>query len=375
MIIGIPKEIKQDEYRVGITPSGVDLLSSSGHRVLIETGAGIGSGYTDDDYIASGADIIKDKVRLFKDSEMIIKVKEPLPSEYKLFKEGQIVFTYFHFSSNKELTQAMLDRKVISVAYETMETEKGELPLLAPMSEIAGKMAGQLAAQYLDINRGGSGKLIGGLTGVAPAKIVVIGAGSAGASAAKICSGMGGDVKLFDINIEKLKSLEGHVEKNIHLLYSSPHDLFESIEEADVIIGAVYIPGARAPKIISRKTVESLKPRTVIIDVCIDQGGCIETSRPTTHSDPTFEIGGVVHYCVANMPGAFPKTSTLALTNATLKYAADIANKGFNRAITEDRVLAKGLNTYLGKVTCMPVAEAHGLKYFPIEGIDIKKAS
>lgn len=375
MIIGIPKEIKKDEYRVAITPSGADLLKKSGHKILIEEGSGIGSGFSDDDYTSSGAEIIKDKKELFNDSEMIVKVKEPLPSEYEFFKKGQIVYTYFHFSSNKELTEAMLKREVISVAYETIETEKGELPLLAPMSEIAGKMAGQLAAQYLDINRGGSGKLIGGLTGVAPAKIVVIGAGSAGASAARICSGMGGDVKLFDINISKLKSLEGLVEKNIHLLYSSPYDLFQSIEEADVIIGAVYIPGAKAPKIISKKTVKALRPRTVIIDVCIDQGGCIETSRPTTHSDPTFEIDGVLHYCVANMPGAFPRTSTSALTNATIKFAADIANKGIDNAIYDDNVLAKGINTYLGKVTCRPVAEAHGFEYFPLKEVAFKKAS
>ena len=307
MIIGIPKEIKQDEYRVGAIPSGVDILTKYGHKVLVQAGAGIGSGYPDSDYVISGAHIIKDKEKLFEDSEMIIKVKEPIATEYGLFRQGQIVFTYFHFSSDKKLTQAMLDSKVISVAYETIETDSGELPLLAPMSEIAGKMAGQIAAQYLDINRGGNGKLIGGLAGVAPAKIVVIGAGSAGSQAAKICSGMGGDVKLFDINISKLKSLEANVEKNIHLLYSSPHDLNQSIKEADVIIGAVYIPGAKATKIISKETVVSLRPKTVIIDVCIDQGGCIETSKPTTHSDPTFLVNGVVHYCVANMPGAFPK--------------------------------------------------------------------
>jgi len=236
MIIGIPKEIKKDEYRVGITPFGVDFLHKSGHRVLVEAGAGMGSGFTDIEYIASGAEIVTDRETLFKDSNMIVKVKEPLYSEYRLFKEGQIVFTYFHFSSNRKLTQVMLEKKVISVAYETIETEKGELPLLAPMSEIAGKMAGQLAAYYLDINKGGSGKLIGGIAGVAPAKIVIIGAGSAGASAAKICAGMGGDVKLFDINIAKLRNLEGLVEKNVQLLYSSPNNLYQSIGQADVII-------------------------------------------------------------------------------------------------------------------------------------------
>ena len=375
MIIGVPKEIKKDEYRVAVTPSGVDQLKRSGHQVFVEAEAGIGSGFTDGDYLSSGAEIIDDRKKLFEESDMIIKVKEPLPSEYGLFREGQIVFTYFHFSSNLELTNAMLDRKVIAVAYETIETDRGELPLLSPMSEIAGKMAGQLAAQYLDINRGGSGKLIGGIAGVAPARIVIIGAGSAGASAARICSGMGGDVKLFDINIGKLKSLVGHVEKNIHLLYSSPHDLFQSIEEADVIIGAVYMPGARAPKIISRKTVESLRPRTVIIDICIDQGGCIETSRPTTHSDPTFEINGVVHYCVANMPGAFPRTSTLALTNATIGFISEIADKGIDNAIKEDNILARGVNTYLGKITCKPVADAHGMEYFTVEKAAFKKAS
>jgi len=367
MIIGVPKEIKDGEYRVGLTPAGVRPFSSHNHKVFVERSAGIGSGISDKDYSKAGAIILNEPDELYEKSDMIIKVKEPLPSEYDFFRPKQIVFTYFHFASNKKLTEAMINKNIIAIAYETVQCSDGYLPLLAPMSEIAGKMAGQIASYYLSTHNGGKGKLMGGVPGVGPAKIVIIGAGSAGTCAAKICGGLGGDVELFDINIKRLKYLEDILDKNIKLLFYTNYSLENSIKNADVIIGTIYLPGAKAAKIISREMLSMMKPKTIIIDVSIDQGGSAETSHPTTHADPTYKVDDILHYCVANMPSGFPSTSTYALTNATLKYGINIADKGYIKAINEDKSLAKGLNIVNGKICYKPIADTHNLKYFTLE--------
>ncbi|MFC2145029.1 alanine dehydrogenase [Actinomycetota bacterium] len=367
MIIGVPKEIKNGEYRVGLTPAGVRSFSSHNHKVLVERSAGVGSGLSDDDYVKAGAVLLNEPEELYGKSEMIMKVKEPLSSEYDFFNPGQIVFTYFHFASNKELTEAMINKGIIAIAYETVQLSDGYLPLLAPMSEIAGKMAGQIASHYLSVHNGGRGKLMGGVPGVGPVKVVIIGAGSAGSCAAKICGGLGGDVELFDINIKRLRHLEDIMDKNIKLLFYTSYSLESSIKSADVIIGTIYLPGAKADKIINRKMLNIMKPKTLIIDVSIDQGGFAETSHPTTHADPTYVVDDILHYCVANMPSGFPRTSTYALTNATLKYGIDIADKGYIRALKEDESLARGLNIANGKLCCKPIADTHNLKYSTLE--------
>jgi len=364
MIIGIPKEIKDGEYRVGLTPSGARSFCLHGHEVLVEQNAGIGSGISDVDYVKAGANIIDKPEKLYEKSDMIIKVKEPLPSEYDFFKPNQIVFTYFHFASNKELTETMVDKKIIAIAYETVQHDDGYLPLLAPMSEIAGKMAGQIASHYLSSHNGGRGKLMGGVPGVGPAKVVIIGAGSAGTCAAKICGGLGGDVELFDVNIKRLKYLEALLDKNIKLLFYTNYTLLDSIKNADVVIGTIYVPGAKALKIISKEMLKIMKPKTLIIDVSIDQGGFAETSRPTTHANPTYVVNDILHYCVTNMPSGFPRTSTYALTNATLEYGIDIADKGYVKAVADDESLRRGLNMVNGNICCKPIADTHNLKYY-----------
>ncbi len=369
MIIGVPKEIKNNENRVAITPAGVKAFSQAGNQVLVQKSAGLGSGIEDSGYIQAGGTIIGTAEEVFEKAEMIIKVKEPLSSEYNLLRPGQILYTYLHFASSLELTKAMIDRKIIGIAYETVQTEDGYLPLLAPMSEVAGKMAAQVAAYYLALHYGGRGVLMGGVPGVAPAKVVVLGGGTVGTCAAKVAAGIGANVTLLDISINRLKYLADVLPKNITLLISNQHNIEEEIKDADAVIGAVLIPGAEAPKLITKEMLKIMKPNSVIVDVAIDQGGCIETSRPTSHSEPVYKVNNVLHYCVTNMPGAFSRTSTFALTNVTLPYGLEIANKGYKKAIKENKALAKGLNVIDGKVTYRPVAEAFNLKYYPVEEV------
>jgi len=369
MIIGIPKEIKNNENRVAITPPGVKAFCQAGHQVIIQKSAGLGSGIEDKEYNEAGAAIIETAKEVFEKAEMIMKVKEPLISEYDLLRAGQILFTYFHFASSLELTEAMMKRKVICITYETVQTDDGGLPLLAPMSEVAGKMAAQVAAYYLAAPYGGRGVLMGGVPGVSPAKIVVVGGGTVGTNAAKVAAGMGANVTLFDININRLKYLDDVLPKNITLLMSNQHNIEEEIKDADAVIGAVLIPGTKAPKLVTEEMIKKMKANSVIVDVAIDQGGCIATSKPTSHSDPVFKLHDVLHYCVTNMPGAFSRTSTFALTNATLPYGLEIANKGYKKAVKGNKALAKGLNVIDGKVTYKPIAKVFNLKYYPVEEV------
>ena len=369
MIIGIPKEIKNNENRIAITPAGVKAFCQVGHHVLVQKSAGLGSGIEDIEFSQAGATIIKTAEKIFEKAELIIKVKEPLSSEYNLLRPRQILYTYLHFASSFDLTKAMMDRKIIGIAYETIQTEDGYLPLLAPMSEVAGKMAGHVAAYYLALSYGGRGVLMGGVPGVAPAKVVVLGGGTVGTCAAKVAAGIGANVTLLDISINRLKYLADVLPKNITLLISNQHNIEEEIKDADAVIGAVLIPGAEAPKLITKEMLKIMKPNSVIVDVAIDQGGCIETSRPTSHSEPVFKVNNVLHYCVTNMPGAFSRTSTFALTNATLPYGLEIANKGYKKAIKENKALAKGVNVIDGKITYEPVAKIFNLKYYPLEDI------
>lgn len=369
MVIGVPKEIKTEEYRVAITPSGVEALTRAGHRVLIESGAGLGSGITDQDYREEGAEIVQDKAELFERAEMILKVKEPLPQEYELLREGQIVFTYFHFAASEELTRAMMARKIIAIAYETVELEDGSLPLLIPMSEVAGRMAPQEGAKYLERPMRGLGILLSGAPGVPPARVVIVGGGTVGSNAARIAAGMGADVLILDINPRRLAYLDEIMPANVKTLISTRYNLRRAIAEADLVIGAVLIHGARAPRLIDREMLRGMKEGAVLVDVSIDQGGIAETSRPTTHADPVYLEEGVIHYCVANMPGAVPRTSTYALTNVTLPYALEIANKGWREAARTNPAIRKGLNIVEGQITYPAVAEAFGLPYTPVEEV------
>lgn len=366
MIIGVPKEIKDNENRVAITPAGVKSFIQSNHQVFIQKAAGIGSGINDQNYQNAGALILDKAEQVFGQSDMIMKVKEPMPSEYSLIRSGQIIFTYFHFAASRELTQAMIDQKSICIAYETVETENGNLPLLIPMSEVAGKMAGHIAAYFLALPNGGKGVLMSGVPGVKPAKVIVIGGGTVGTNAAKVVAGIGANVTILDISLDRLKYLDDMMPKNVNFLMSNQHNIEQELKDTDALIGAVLIPGAAAPKVVSEEMVKQMQPKSVIVDVAIDQGGCIETSRPTSHSHPTYVMHDVLHYCVTNMPGAFARTSTFALTNATLPYALKIANHGFQKAIFSNLALAKGLNIANGKITYKPVAEAFGLKYYSI---------
>ncbi len=361
MIIGIPKEIKTNENRVSLLPVGVQTLCTHGHSVLVETNAGMGSGFDDESYRKAGAQIVKTPGEIYERGDMIMKVKEPLASEYKLIRKGQIVFTYFHFASSKELTEAMAKTRCVAIAYETVQKADGSLPLLIPMSEVAGRMAPQEGAKYLEKTMGGRGVLLGGVPGTEPADVVVIGGGIVGTNAAKIASGFGAKVTILDNNLYRLRYLDDVMPKNVVTMMSNPYNILKSIRKADIVIGAVLIPGARAPHLVTRAMLKEMKPGSVIIDVSVDQGGCVETCKPTTHENPTFVIDGVVHYCVANMPGAVPFTSTIALTNATLPYAVEIADRGYEQAITTNKEIRLGLNMIDGRITYKGVADAFNL--------------
>ena len=366
MIIGVPKEIKDHEYRVSVTPDGVQALRQAGHQVVVEPTAGVGSGYSDEQYRQAGATLAPSKEALFKEAALIVKVKEPQLSETRLFRSGQVLFTYLHLASLPELTKALLESGITAIAYETLEAKDGTLPMLKPMSEIAGKMAVQVGAHYLEATQGGRGLLLGGVPGVEPAHVVVLGAGSVGRAAIQVAVGMGARVTVVNLDIEQLRHLDDLYQGRIVTRASTQAAIEESVLKADLLIGAVLVPGAKAPKLVSRALVGKMKPKSVIVDVAVDQGGCVETTRPTTHSDPTYLMEGVLHYCVANMPGIVPRTSTQALTNATLPYLLKLAASGVDAAVRADAGLAKGVNLAHGKVTCRGVAEAHGLRFDPL---------
>jgi alanine dehydrogenase len=365
MIVGVPKEIKDNENRVAAIPAGVQALVARGHKVLVQKGAGAGSGISDQSFEAAGAKIVAASRQVFKDAELILKVKEPLPPEYDLLRPDQILFTYLHLAPDLELTKAILRRKIVGIAYETVETADGRLPLLEPMSEVAGKMAVHIAAYYLARPLGGRGVLLGGVPGVPPATVVVLGGGIVGYSAARVASGMGAWVYLLEVNPVRMRHLDEILPENVTTLMSNRMSLEECLRRADVVIGAVLITGAKAPRLITREMLKHMRPGAVIVDVAVDQGGCCETTRPTTHSDPVYVVDGIIHYCVANMPGAYARTSTFALTNATFPYAQQIADKGWLQAARENPEIAKGLNVIRGHVTNQPVALAHHLPYVP----------
>nr|WP_290670079.1 alanine dehydrogenase [Ardenticatena sp.] len=365
MIVGVPKEIKDNEYRVGLTPASVRQLVDAGHTVLVETSAGEGSGFADGDYRAAGATIVPSAADAWG-AEMVVKVKEPLPQEYDFLRPDLLLFTYLHLAADEQLTLAMRERGVIGIAYETVELPDGRLPLLTPMSEVAGRMAVQVGAYYLEKMNGGRGKLLGGVPGVRPATVVIIGGGVVGTNAAKIALGMGANVVILDINVDRLRYLEEIFGGRLTTIASNTHNIAEAVKRADLLIGAVLVKGAKAPKLVTREMVSTMKPGSVIVDVAVDQGGCIETTHPTTHSNPTFFVDGVLHYCVANMPGAVPRTSTYALNNATLPYTLKLATHGLD-ALRHDPALAKGVNVFKGHITYPAVAEAFGLPYTPLE--------
>jgi alanine dehydrogenase len=369
MIIGVPKEIKKNENRVALLPVGASTLISSGHKVIVETSAGIGSGFSDENYIEVGAEIASTAKEVFDKSDMIMKVKEPINEEYTMIREGQIVFTYFHFAASKELTEAMMNNKCIAIAYETVQKTDKSLPLLIPMSEVAGRMAPQEGAKYLERVMGGRGVLLGGVPGTGPAEVMVLGGGIVGTNAAKIAAGFGARVTIFDNNLYRLRYLDDVMPKNVTTMMSNEYYIRQALPKADLVIGAVLIPGAKAPKLVTREMLSIMKEGSVIVDVSVDQGGCIETCRPTTHADPTYVVDGVLHYCVANMPGAVPFTSTLALTNATLPYAVEIANKGYKNAIKSNEEIKLGLNIIDGRIVYKGVAEAFDFEYHPLETI------
>jgi alanine dehydrogenase len=365
MIVGVPKEIKQDEYRVAMLPVGAEELTRAGHRVLVERGAGLGSGITDEVYQENGAEIVDSAAAIYGQAELVIKVKEPQASEYPLLRSGQIVFTYFHFAADESLTKNVLQSGVTAVAYETLRGKHGDLPLLTPMSEVAGRMSIQEGAKFLERPQEGRGILLGGVPGVLPAHITILGGGVVGKNAAQVAAGFGADVNILDINVDRLRYLEDIMPANVNTLYSDRHNIRDQLQQADLVIGAVLIPGARAPSLVTRADLKLMKHGAVIIDVAIDQGGCLETSRPTTHSHPTYIVDGIVHYCVTNMPGAVGRTSTYALCNVTFPYALRIANRGLVPACKADPGLSEAVNIYAGKVTNQAVAETFGLKYTP----------
>ncbi len=367
IVVGVPKEIKNHEYRVGATPAVVALLVANGHKVLVETMAGAKIGFTDELYQKSGAEVVGSKEEVYKKADMIIKVKEPQPAEYPLLREGQILFTYLHLAPDPEQTKALLERGVIGIAYETVTDPEGRLPLLTPMSEIAGRIAIQAGATALQIANGGKGILLGGVPGVSQGKVVVIGGGVVGTESLRMALGLGADVTVLDTNLNRLRALDALYGPRLKTIYSSPASLEENFRSADLIVGAVLIPGKLAPKLIRKEHLKLMSPGTVIVDVAIDQGGCAETSRPTSHSEPTYVVDGVLHYCVPNMPGACARTSTQALTNATMSYALRIANKGYKAALREDPGLKNGLNVCLGKVTHPAVAHDLGLEYHSVD--------
>jgi alanine dehydrogenase len=369
VIVGVPKEVKDNEFRVALTPEGAGELTHAGHRVLIQEHAGDGSAIPQERYVRAGAEVVPTAKDVWAGADLILKVKEPIPSEYDRMGQGQTLFTYLHLAASKELTQALLDRKVNGVAYETVQPADGRLPLLAPMSEVAGRMAPHVAARLLEKGHGGRGILMGGVSGVRPAKVLVLGAGMAGMNAAWIAAGMEAEVTVVDRNLDKLRLIDQMMRGRIMTLMSDRLTLEQRVRESDVVIGTVLIPGARAPKLVTREMVATMRPGSVIIDISIDQGGSVETSRMTTHSNPTFVEEGVVHYCVGNMPGAVPNTSTYALTNVTLPYALAIAEQGLEDSLRADPALARGLNTYGGTLTNGPVAEAHDLDWTPVPSV------
>ena len=367
MRVGILKEIKAEENRVARTPAGVEVMEQNGHEVMVEKGAGNGSGFRDASYAKAGAEIVNTPKEIYDRCEMVMHVKEPLAEEYDLIREGQIVFTYLHLAANEPLTEALMRSKSIDIAYETIQKADGSLPLLTPMSEVAGRMSIQQGAKYLEMSQGGHGILLGGVPGVDPGMVLVIGGGVVGVNAAKMACGLGAKVYLLDTNLERLRYLSDVMPANCFLLMSSPKTIRMLAEWADLVIGAVLIPGAKAPKLITRDILPSMKKGSVIVDVAIDQGGCFETSKPTTHSDPTFVVDDVVHYCVANMPGGVPKTSTLALTNATLPYAVEIANKGWRKSMEDNEEIRLGANVIQGEIVCKGVADAFGRECSPFD--------
>jgi alanine dehydrogenase len=369
MRVGVPKEIKSDEYRVAMMPVGVELLTRAGHQVMVETNAGVGSGFADEDYTKAGAKIAKTAAEVFDWAEMLVKVKEPMTGEIGMFKPGQCVFTYFHFAASTELTQACLESEITAIAYETIKDRRGTLPLLTPMSEIAGKLSIQEGAKYLEKPMMGRGILLGGVPGVPPAHVVVLGGGVVGTNAAKVAAGLGANVIIMDISLERLRYLDDVMPANVHTIYSDPQTMREQIRLADLVVGAVLIPGAKAPRLVSRADLKDMKNGAVIVDVAIDQGGCIETARPTTHQQPTYVVDGVVHYCVTNMPGAVGRTSTVALCNATLPYALKIATKGYEKAAAEDPGLAEGINMVAGRVTNQAVADSMHMQCQPLSRV------
>lgn len=367
MIIGVPKEIKPNESRVALTPAGVAEMLNHNHTVYVQTRAGVGSGFSDEAYKDAGAQILPTIEAVYEIAEMIIKVKEPIASEYNLIKPNQLVFTYFHFASSEALTKAMISNKSICLAYETVEKADRSLPLLVPMSEVAGRMAVQEGAKFLEKPTGGRGILLGGVPGVKPANVLIIGGGIVGTQSAKMAAGLGANVTIMDISLPRLRQLADIMPANVETIMSNKYNIAEAIRTADLIVGAVLIPGAKAPHLITRDMLKTMQPGTVVVDVAVDQGGCIETCKPTTHEDPTYVIDGVVHYCVANMPGAVPYTSTVALTNATLPYAIQLANKGWKQACQDSKELKLGLNIVQGEIVYKPVAAAFNLPYTPVD--------
>jgi alanine dehydrogenase len=367
LIIGVPKEMKRDEYRVALVPAGVAALRKAGHTVLIQSGAGAGSNIPDGEYARAGAEVASSAKEIHHRAHLVMKVKEPLPEEYPLVRAGQILFTFFHFAANKGLALAMLKRKATCIAYETVEDAQGQLPILIPMSEVAGRMAVQEGAKYLEKPQKGKGILLGGIPGVAPASILILGGGVVGANAAKVAAGVGGEVTVMDLNLNRLRYLEDIMPKNVSFLMSNEHNVTERISRVDLVICAALVRGARSPRLIPRWMLKSMKPGSVIVDVAIDQGGCAETSRPTTHAAPTFVEERVVHYCVTNIPGAVPITSTYGLTNTTLPFALKIAHLGFSKALKEDPALALGVNIHRGKVTYRSLAQALDLPFTPLK--------
>ena len=367
MKVGIPKEIKNNENRVGMTPAGVAELVRRGHEVSVQHTAGEGSGFADDEYVKAGARILPTIEAVYRECDMIVKVKEPIEPEYELVRPGQLLFTYFHFACEKELTEAMLKSGAVCLAYETVQLPNGSLPLLQPMSEVAGRMATLNGAYYLQKTKGGKGKLISGVPGVSPAKVLVLGGGVVGEAAALMAAGLGADVTIADISLPRLRQLDIETPANVHTLYSSEHNIRKMLPTVDIIVGSVLVPGDKTPHLITKEMLKLMEPGTVLVDVAIDQGGCFETSRPMTHSDPVYIEEGIVHYCVANIPGAVPNTSTLALTNATLRYAIALADKGWQQACKDDGALAKGLNIVEGKVVFKAVADVFGLPWTPLQ--------
>jgi alanine dehydrogenase len=369
MIIGVPKEIKTNENRVALVPAGAEAFVTRGHTVVLERGAGVGSGFPDEAYVAAGAKLLPTADEVWATAEMIMKVKEPIATEWGRMRKGQVIYTYFHFAASEELTRAVVKSGAVAVAYETVQLPHGELPLLTPMSEVAGRMAVQEGAKYLEKVFGGSGVLLGGVPGVAPAEVAIIGGGVVGINAAKMAAGLGAQVTILDVSLERLRYLDDVLPANVTTLYSNRHNILDAIRTADLVVGAVLLPGAKAPHLVKRDDLKAMKPGSVIVDVAVDQGGCVETIKPTTHESPTYFVDGILHYAVANMPGGVPRTSTLALTNATLSYGLRLARDGWKKACRDDRALCLGLNVVEGKVVYPGVAEAFGLPLIPAETV------